>query len=186
TALFTPDPNNSTTAALPRFRFTNESSVPTVLSAFIDKSFWDFGDPSTLDDTSTEFSPVHFYPADTGTYFVTLRVKTNQNCEDEITLPVIIGPDLLVYIPNAFTPDVGGPLVNEGFRAVVNDAVKDYHMIIFNRWGEVLFETTDKTKQWDGTYKDEKCKPDVYAYYLEVVSWNGETYDYSGTITLIR
>lgn len=185
-AAFTPDPNNSTTAALPRFRFTNNSTVNNVLGAVIEENNWDFGDLTRSDDTSTQVSPVFFYPSDTGTYLVTLKIRTNQGCEDEVSYPVIIGPDLLVYIPNAFSPDGGGPGENNGFRAVVNDAVKDYHLIVFNRWGEHLFETTNKEERWDGTYKKVACQQDVYAFYLEVTSWNGETYTYSGTITLIR
>ena len=75
---------------------------------------------------------------------------------------------------------------NDGFKAVVNDGVQTYHMIIFNRWGERLFETTKRDEKWDGTYKGLPCQQDVYAYYLEVVSWSGEPYSYSGTVTLIR
>jgi gliding motility-associated-like protein len=186
TALFTPDPNNSTTAALPRFRFGNKSTVDNVLGSFIETNEWDFGDPTAVDDTSTQINPVFFYPADTGTYMVTLRVTTNYGCTDEFSYPVIIGPDILVFIPNAFSPDVGGPTENEGFRAVVNNGVKDYHMIIFNRWGEVMYETTDPNAKWDGTFNGIKVQQDVYAYYLKVSGWNNKEYTFSGTITLLR
>ncbi|MFT5158279.1 MAG: gliding motility-associated-like protein, partial [Bacteroidia bacterium] len=147
---------------------------------------WDFGDPTAVDDTSTQINPVFFYPADTGTYMVTLRVTTNYGCTDEFSYPVIIGPDILVFIPNAFSPDVGGPTENEGFRAVVNNGVKDYHMIIFNRWGEVMYETTDPNAKWDGTFNGIKVQQDVYAYYLKVSGWNNKEYTFSGTITLLR
>ncbi len=185
-ALFTPDPDNSTTAALPRFIFNNKSTVNNVLGANITLNEWDFGDPAAADDVSTDINPIFWYPADTGTFTVTLKVTTNHGCTNEFTYPVIIGPDILVYIPNAFSPDGGGPQPNDGFKAVVNEAIQEYHMIIFNRWGERMYETTDKDAEWDGTYKGLPCQSDVYAYYLDVTSWNGNNYSYSGTITLIR
>ncbi|MCB9262028.1 MAG: gliding motility-associated C-terminal domain-containing protein [Flavobacteriales bacterium] len=191
-ALFVPDPNNSTTAALPKFQFNNQSSVANVLNSTITENIWDFGDLSSIDDTSTQKSPLFFYPADTGSYDVTLKVRTQYGCEDQITLPVIIGPDILVFIPNAFSPDGGGPGVNEFFKPVVNDAIDKYHLVIFNRWGEAIWETTDKTEGWDGKYGRKKysnrepVKADVYGYYLEVTSWNGNNYKYTGTVTLLR
>ena len=191
-ALFTPNPNNSTTAALPKFQFNNESTVDPVLNSRIKDNIWDFGILSQLDDTSTLQSPLFFYPSDTGTYDVTLTVRTEFGCEDQFTYPVIIGPDILVFIPNVFTPDGAGPTPNNGFRAVVNDAAKEYHLIIFNRWGEVIWETFDKNEEWDGLYgtknfdNRELVPSDVYAYYLKITSWNDKHFEYTGTVTLIR
>jgi gliding motility-associated-like protein len=183
---FTPDPNNSTTAALPRFKFTNESKVANVLNASIVENAWDFGELMSLEDTSFELSPTHYYPADTGSYMVKLRVTTIHGCSDSISKPVIIGPDILVFIPNAFSPDGGGPLDNDGFHARVNDGVKDYHMIIFSRWGEILWESKNPLEKWDGTYQGSPAQAGVYAYHLDVISWSDEPYKYSGTVTLIR
>ena len=201
-AMFTPNPNNSQTAALPKFQFNNESTVTTELNSVISENIWDFGILSEIDDTSTEASPLFFYPSDTGTYDVTLTVRTQYGCESQFTYPVIIGPDILVFIPNAFSPDGGGPEANDGFRPVVNDAAKEYHLIIFNRWGEVIWETKDRLAEWDGKYgrdagwdgsanstaydRREPVPQDVYAYYLRLVSWDDEEYKYSGTVTLIR
>jgi gliding motility-associated-like protein len=98
---------------------------------------------------------------------------------------VVVGPDLIVYIPNAFTPDQSGPSENEGFKAVISGE-KTVDFTIFNRWGEIMFQTTDKDKKWDGTYKGEPVQQDVYAYQLKVTALNDKVYNYSGTITLIR
>ncbi|MBO6516215.1 MAG: gliding motility-associated C-terminal domain-containing protein, partial [Bacteroidia bacterium] len=169
------------------------STVDPILNSSVDNFFWDFGIDSEIDDTSNEENPLFFYPADTGTYEVTLTVRTNYQCEATFKHDVIIGPDILVYIPNAFSPDGGGPGENDGFRAVVNDGAEYYHLIIFNRWGEVIWESEDRNEEWDGKYgrKDEGANrvdvpQDVYGYYLEIVSWSGEPFKYSGTITLIR
>jgi gliding motility-associated-like protein len=183
---FVPNPNNYTTAALPRFYFTDQSTVPSVLGSSITNYDWDFDDFNNRDeDQSTEQNPSYFYSADTATYHVKLVVTTNHGCKDSIYYPVVVGPDLIVYIPNAFTPDFAGPSANEGFRATISGE-KVMDLIIFNRWGEIMFQTSDKNVKWDGTYKGLPAQQDVYAYQLKVTALNDEVYTYTGTITLIR
>jgi gliding motility-associated-like protein len=185
-AAFVPDPDNFTTAALPRFRFNNTSTVSSILGSIIQKSYWEFGDPINPDDTSTERSPTYFYQSDTGTYRVYLLVETNFGCQDTFSYSVVIGPDLIVYVPNAFTPTKdAGPQENDEFKAFISGE-KSMELIIFNRWGEVVFRTTDKNLEWDGTYKGEPVQQDVYAYQLVVVALNDKVYNFTGTITVIR
>ncbi len=186
TADFVPNPNNYTTAALPRFYFTDQSTVPNVLGSTITDHFWDFDDFNNRSgDKSTEKDPSYFYSADTATYHVKLVVTTNYGCKDSFYHPVVVGPDLIVYIPNAFTPDNSGPGQNEGFHAIISGE-KTMDLIIFNRWGEIMFQTTEKDKKWDGTYKGLPAQQDVYAYQLKVIALNDKEYTYSGTITLVR
>jgi gliding motility-associated-like protein len=59
-------------------------------------------------------------------------------------------------------------------------------LTIFNRWGEIMFQTTDKNEKWNGIYKGVPAQQDVYAYALKVTALNDEVYTYTGTITLIR
>jgi gliding motility-associated-like protein len=184
-AAFTPSPNNYTTAALPRFKFYNESTVSSTLGSYLEKHEWDFGNPNSSTDTSTEHSPIHYYPGDTSQYWVSLKVTTNYGCTDVVLRPVRIGPDILIFIPNAFTPGAGGPLKNNNFHAVAS-GFKTYNIIIFNRWGEILFESNDITKGWDGKYENADCQQDVYAYLVTLTSLSDEIYRYSGTITLLR
>ena len=193
-ANFTPSPNNYTTAALPRFVFNDSSRVQNILGADVVGYSWDFGDPNDFADTSNEENTFWLYPADTGVYNVTLEVTTNHGCTNSTTRSVIIGPDLIVFIPNAFTPDGAGPDQNEGFSAVVSGH-KNLQMIVFNRWGEIMFETNEtesggsgevRTKGWDGNYKAEPVQQDVYAYVLKVTALNDEVYTYTGTISLVR
>jgi gliding motility-associated-like protein len=181
-ASFVPNPNNFTTAALPRFLFENLSTVSTGSIALNE---WDFGDLLVTTDVSNEISPTYYYRTDTGSYVVNLRVTSDQGCTDEFSYPVFIGPDLIVFIPNAFVPDQAGPTENEGFKAIISGE-KTMELTIFNRWGEILFQTNKKNEEWYGTYKGLPVQQDVYAYTLKVVALNDEVYEYSGTITLIR
>ena len=184
-ASFVPNPNNYTTAALPRFIFTNTSTVDPFNGSVIDQFEWDFGDPNTTDDVSSEENPSHYYPSDTAQYCVNLKVTTNKGCSDEFNSCVVIGPDLIVFIPNAFTPNTSGPDQNEGFKATISGE-KAMELIVFDRWGEIMFITNDVNEKWDGTYKGEPAQQDVYAYQLNVTALNDEVYNYTGTITLIR
>jgi gliding motility-associated-like protein len=180
-----PDPNNYTTAALPRFVFTNKSDVDDVNGAIIVRNAWDFGDPILLTDTSSAENPSYYYSTDTATYCANLEVTTNHGCINDTTVCVVVGPDLIVFIPNAFTPNVSGPDQNEGFRAIISGE-KTMELTIFDRWGEILFQTTEKDEQWNGMYKGILAQQDVYAYQLKVTTLDDELYTYTGTVTLIR
>ncbi|MFY0642825.1 MAG: gliding motility-associated C-terminal domain-containing protein, partial [Bacteroidia bacterium] len=176
---------NFTTAALPRFSFSDESTVNPVLGSSIVSWNWDFRSPFAVPPTSTDQNPTTFYNTDTATYNVKLVVETNYGCKDSITHPVVVGPDLIVYVPNAFTPNGFGPQPNDDFKAIISGE-KTMEMLIFNRWGEIMFQTTDKDIEWDGTFQGAPCQQDVYAYQLKVTALNDEVYTYTGTITLIR
>ena len=193
-ANFVPNPNNFTTAALPRFVFTDKSRVAAANGSFIESYAWDFGDPLNDADTSSLQNPSWYYSTDTATYCVNLEVTTNHGCTNDTTSCVVVGPDLIVYIPNAFTPNISGPEANEGFSAIVSGH-KQLKLVVFNRWGEIMYRTseittsldgTTKTKPWNGNYNGELAQQDVYAYQLVVTALNDEEYTYSGTITLIR
>ncbi|MCB9252739.1 MAG: gliding motility-associated C-terminal domain-containing protein [Flavobacteriales bacterium] len=183
---FTPNPNNSTTAALPRFSFNNQSAVLPALGSKLISHNWDFGDLNIDTDTSTLLSPQnYYYSSDTGTYYVRLIVETNHGCKDTIVKPVIVGPDILVYIPNVFTPDGAGPSVNDKFTVVASGYIT-YQILIFNRWGEKLYESTKLEEPWDGYYNGELCQMDAYVYQVNVTSFSGELYKYNGTVILLR
>ena len=71
---------------------------------------------------------------------------------------------LIYYIPNTFTPDGDGH--NQTFKPVFTSGFDpfNYEMLIYNRWGEIIFETHDVTYGWDGTYALENCQDGVYLY----------------------
>ncbi len=109
----------------------------------------------------------------------------NMTCEDTISQLRKIGPDVTVFVPTAFSPEGTGPKLNNTFYAVVNGE-KTFHIELYNRWGELLWKTDNKYETWKGTYKNEDCQQDVYAWVVKVTAYDGEAYQYEGTVTLLR
>lgn len=87
------------------------------------------------------------------------------------------------YVPNAFTPNGDGE--NEVLY-VRGEAIYEMLFRIFDRWGELVFETTERGVGWDGTFKDKPLDPDVYDYYLQVTCIDGMESIVKGNVTLIR
>ncbi len=118
-----------------------------------------------------------------GTYPVALVVTSAEGCLDTIVKNVVIEPDFVIYIPNAFTPDDNDK--NEYFMPVVR-AVKMYDMKVFDRWGELLFSSVDPQHGWDGTFRGENCKADTYVYKIVLSTIKGDSKLYTGSVMLLR
>ena len=95
---------------------------------------------------------------------------------------VVCGPPLFL-IPNAFTPNGDGQ--NDQICFNPQDVV-EFHIAIFNRWGERVYESKDVNECWDGTYRGNLCLPGVYTYTCHIGCPAGQTNDFKGDITLIR
>jgi len=132
---------------------------------FTDLSFqavnwwWDFGD--TTNDVSQH--PSHVY-AGTGYYQVQLTVENTFSCLDSITYTILVKEEVAMYIPNSFTPDGDG--LNDLFGPMGFE-LGPYAMIIFDRWGQKVFEGSND-KPWDGKLSDGKspAPQGVYVYYI--------------------
>ncbi|MEO8069393.1 MAG: PKD domain-containing protein [Flavobacteriales bacterium] len=161
------------------------------LSGNADTYWWDFGDGAT----STETDPSHLYTYP-DTFDVTLVANNQWNCPDTFLLAAavigIANGDL--SFPNAFTPGSGGPTdgiydpqsFNNDFFFPIHEGVESYRLQVFNRWGELVFETTDVAKGWDGWYRDKPAKQDVYAWKAFARFSDGRETVQSGDVTLIR
>jgi gliding motility-associated-like protein len=115
----------------------------------------------------------------TTTYCVSVVDETG--CADTACVTIVISS---VFVPNAFTPDEDRR--NDHFKPVVTD-VHNYHFAIFNKWGEMLFETSDKETGWDGYYKGRPCQLDVYVYKLWFTDDQyNEDHEIIGRVTLLR
>jgi gliding motility-associated-like protein len=162
----------------------------TNLSFDADTYFWDFGDGGT----STEYEPSHSY-TELGKYDIMLIAQTEKGCADTAIYESIVGviEGNEIRIPNAFTPSLDGPSDGNRFNSGRNDVffpvtegVIGFHMQIYNRWGELLFDTADNSKGWDGYYKGRICPPDVYIYKIDFKFIDGREVMKFGDIALIR
>lgn len=152
-------------------------------SAFATIWTWNFGDPNSSENTSSEPNPTHTYSLQ-GTYTVFLMVQTAHGCTDTTSKELTIKPDFTLYIPNVFTPDYDG--LNDFFQAHGTN-ITEYEMRIFNRWGELLFKTDDINCPWDGISPDsnEAYMQDVYVYRIFARDMNGKRHYYYGHVTLL-
>jgi gliding motility-associated-like protein len=167
----------------PRIVYVNDQEVHFFnLSDNGDMYVWDFGDGTG----STEMSPTHMYTRE-GNYDVTLNVWTENQCYDlfEQQTAVLVEPTGMIIFPNAFRPE--SPIEeNRVFKPGVIDHVEDYHLMIFNRWGELVFESFDQEVGWDGYVSGKMSKQDVYVWKVEGKYSNGQTFVQSGDVTLMH
>jgi gliding motility-associated-like protein len=87
------------------------------------------------------------------------------------------------YIPNAFTPNSNGR--NEVFRGE-GEGYQTTEMLIYDRWGEQIFQTADDLSGWDGTFKGKPAPQGTYVYSISVIDQEGEKHTYNGRVTLTR
>jgi gliding motility-associated-like protein len=147
---------------------------------------WDFGDGTT----STAFEPQHKYQEE-GVYTISLTAFNQFDCPDSSRLinvvKVIKGGQVL--IPNAFSPGSASGGSGDGKNDVflpLTRGVTEFELLVFNRWGTLLFQSDDPTIGWDGTYQGKQCQQDVYVYKLTASYDNGERVVRMGDINLIR
>lgn len=88
-----------------------------------------------------------------------------------------------VYVPNAFSPNGDGDNDVLFVRSIVTTEIL---FRVFNRWGEMVFETTDISKGWDGKFREKLMDPDVYDYYLKAICVDGQERIIKGNVTLLR
>jgi len=88
-----------------------------------------------------------------------------------------------LYVPNAFFPDG----LNNIFKPIGVFTDKDnYQMVIYDRWGQTVFETTDYEQGWDGTMKGKRCPYGVYTYCIKITNAFNKSFLKRGIVTLIR
>lgn len=168
---------------------TNPIISMTDLSTGADFWVWNFGDGSvpftTGTDTTSAFNPAPHTYADSGTYTITLIVSNQYNCIDTAYQSIFIEPDILFFIPNAFTPDGDG--INDTFSGK-GVFINGFEMNIFDRWGNLIYKTNDINQPWNGkaNHGNEIAQADVYVYVIKVTDFQMRKYKYKGIVTLIR
>ncbi|MDA3953838.1 MAG: immunoglobulin domain-containing protein [Bacteroidales bacterium] len=152
---------------------------------------WEFGDGST----STEIDPRYTYETE-GIYDVILHVWSEHDCYDSTV--VIAGVEVIksavIVFPNAFTPNLEGTsggyynpndFSNDVFYPI-GEGLENYHLEVFNRWGVLVFESSDFNIGWDGYYNGKLLSEGVYVWKVTGKYNNGKDFNKVGTIMLLR
>lgn len=118
--------------------------------------------------------------------FAVMQVVTNEyGCSDTSHQVIEVIGDYSVYVPNAFTPDGNG--FNNEFKPVFQNVKPDnYQFLIFNRWGELIFETNSLDASWDGSYQGDQVIDDVYVWVIRVTDNRDIAHEYTGHVTLLK
>lgn len=146
---------------------------------------WNFGDYTV---GSNLFEPAHSYsPGSFGSYSILLTVTNEDGCSDTAYGIVYMEGGSVYYVPNSFTPD--GNEFNQVFHPVFSSGIDptEYNLKIFNRWGEIVFESNDTEVGWDGTYHGILAPEGVYTWRIEFGSiWNSEKEIIHGHVNLLK
>ncbi len=170
---------------------------PVVVANYSERAVWyrwDFGD-GTIYEGSEHFEPIHYYK-NPGVYDIKLVVQTEKGCMDSVTVhrAITAKGGGTVTLPNAFTPGksgsngglIEGAGQNDVFYPVLRGGVQKYKMQVFNRWGELVYETQDVNKGWDGYYKGRLCVAGIYIYKIHAELNDGKTINKTGDLMLIQ
>lgn len=171
-AVFSMDPITGT-ENWDRITFTSFNFPPQTLSWH-----WDFGNTDTANGQST----IYMFPTG-GTWPVTLTILDENLCEDDTTIYIYIKPDSDIFIPNTFTPN------NDNLNDIFEPkgfGIATYELFIFERWGQLIYQSSNKG--WDGrtSKSNDISQEDVYVYRLVVNYFDGTQKVYLGPINLLK
>lgn len=148
---------------------------------------WEWFAPGANPISSTEQYPSFNFPEGIiGQYPITLVVTTPGGCVDTIVNYLQVNTDIIFYAPNVFTPD--GDQFNQNWKFYVDGIdIYNFDLFIFNRWGEVIWESHDPSATWDGTYDGKILQDGTYTWRANVKDLNSdERKNFQGSITIIR
>jgi len=145
---------------------------------------WNF-DFMGVNGTSTLENPCKIkFPANQEEdYQVQLKAETAFGCLDSVTVTVSIFDEFLIYIPSGFSPNKDG--LND--ELVISIAgVEQFAFQVFNRWGELVFNTNDMSDYWDGTHNGIASEMGTYVYRAVITGENGVTKEIFGHVNLVK
>jgi gliding motility-associated-like protein len=174
----------------PEVNFTAEPTTTTTSNPVIDLKdlsvgvyswAWFFGDQ----DSSNVNNPESHTYADTGAFTISLIGSTQYGCIDTAQQTIIIEPEFVLYIPNAFTPNGDG--INDVFM-FAGSFFAEFELTIYNKWGAIIYKTDKIDKPWTGYTNNgsTEAQQDVYVYSLKAKDLKNKQYSYKGTVTLVR
>ena len=143
---------------------------------------WTFGDGKF----SNEQNPSHKF-RDTGVFNIKLTVKNVFSCTDTFSKKLYVYPEVTFFMPNAFTPNYD--TVNDEFKGVgYTFGMKNFSMTVWNRWGEMIFETNNPNTGWNGLKNNtgEEIPNGIYLYDVSFTGFSDTKQNQKGYVTLIR
>ena len=142
------------------------------------KYSWDFGNGTR----SNERDPSLSY-SDSSVYNVVLTIQDSIGCKNSDSAKIQIYYPYSLYVPNSFTPNGDG--LNDYFMPIMKSVVT-VDFTIYDRWGEIIYYSTELRPRWDGTYKGVPVSNDTYTYKIQVVNVLEELKTYTGSVTIWR
>ncbi len=178
-AQFTADPN-PVSLYDPTIHFYDQSTTD------VKSWVWSLGDGKIIAPSTK--NPTYQYSVGFPTvYTVWLTVTNSYGCKDSTSQQVEVTPEFGFFIPNAFTPSEEADGINDTFFGK-GKGIVDYQLWVFDRWGNMIFNTTDINKGWDGHVKgkSEIAIQDVYVWKVKLKDVFGKKHEYMGTVTLLK
>jgi gliding motility-associated-like protein len=182
---------------LPRASFTYGPQPVTMLNTEVsfqnnssgaENYQWSFekGDPGT---SVSENPTVSFPEAVVDNYFVNLVAISEFGCLDTASMNVIVESEVILYAPNTFTPD--GDQYNEQWRVFIEGVdIQDFELLIFDRWGELIWESKDPAASWDGTYgaaNADQVPTGTYVWQIRTSdAFTDKRYEWQGQVTVLK
>lgn len=114
-------------------------------------------------------------------FFYVVSYTDENGCSASDSVYIYYNP--VIYVPNTFTPD--SDEFNSLFLSIGGN-INTFEMLVFDRWGELVFESLDINIGWDGTYKGQNCQDGTYVWKINLTDFNGKEYNYVGHINLVR
>lgn len=148
---------------------------------------WSWGFPGATPASSSVQDPIVVYPEGVpAVYDVYLTVVNDHGCVDSASTQVKVINEVIVYAPNAFTPD--GDAYNEMWRLHIDGIdVYGYNLKMFNRWGEIVWESNNPEVGWNGSYRGQIVPDGTYVWIMECKdAWNDKKYTFNGHVTILR
>ncbi len=135
--------------------------------------------------TSTTISNPIAFPGELTTYVLTITDSLGCSNSDSVTVYVktTICRDPELFVPSAFSPNQDG---KNDILFVRGNAIKELYFAVYDRWGELVFESNNKTIGWNGMHKGQEAHPGVYVYYLKAICFGESEFKYKGNVTLLR
>jgi gliding motility-associated-like protein len=132
---------------------------------------WSNGD---INSTATEY---HFENKEY------VKISNSNGCQFIDSFEIFELCPSTIFVPNSFSPN--GDQINDVFKAE-GDFISQYSLKVFNKWGQLVFTSSDITHGWDGTYKNQPCPMDAYYFYISAQGIGSQSESLKGTVMLLR